>query len=124
MLAQSTDADLKGFKPVLDNAATTLASLNTAIQTNSPEVAKLTDQAAKAIADLDKMMTNQNDNFAKTMGHLDGISQSTDVIMKQMSKKVGLLKTILNAMVGIVKWNLAGPKLFLRYNVSYGHLSA
>ena len=35
MLAQSTDADLKAFKPVLDNAAATLASLNTAIRTNS-----------------------------------------------------------------------------------------
>lgn len=109
-LTANTDADLKALRPVLDNTATLLTSLDQAVKTNSPEVQKIADALAKAITDLDEKLNDPN--VAATMGHVEKISGSTEVIMQRMAQRAGRLKTILNTLIGAVKINFLGPQVF------------
>lgn len=109
-LTASTDADLRAVKPVLDNLATLLVTLDTAVKENSPKVQGIADQVSLAIGDLDKALAS--DDLKQTMGHVNGISKSTDIIMARMATKAGRLKTILNTLLGAIKLNFYAPPIF------------
>ncbi len=107
-LTTSTNADLASLKTALDNLALLLASLDAAVKENSPKVAEILDATVKAEGDVDALLADPH--VKSTLAHVDGISDSTDKIFKQMATKVGILKTILNVMLGVVKVNFYAPR--------------